>query len=332
MSTATDYFDYSGQLVYRAFEYTGSDPILENIQTVLPDGAGREALSDETPETFAQVPITDTLHTALSDTRTRMPPRFEAYRLNRYQLGEEIEIWDPNSGSVEAKHRINSLEGEVALLASNRILIRGTQRFVDEVQNHMTRDLDDRARIIPIEFEPDFLLWIFGSQYMSSMSRFEQLSLIRLNGVSFIGDNDTFGNDISLKNTKLTDSGLAHASILSENQFEELSGLFELNGQYIQVKFNSHGRIHIRVAEDLRNRNMAERFITASRVADQLAAEYLRWLELPRDEQYPPARFFQELYEAAKNQGLRLSVDIDDMLEKYAEWRGESLEEYLETE
>ncbi|WP_162994066.1 hypothetical protein [Halalkalicoccus subterraneus] len=303
---------------------------VEELLEALPNGPGRSGLSTTHPECYEREDLVAHLSAELAETHMQLPPTLSAVRLTQYQLGARIEAIDPDSNTVVDVHQINTTQADIAAMSPQRLLIRGPHQFTENIKQQMEQNLGREGRLLPIEFEPAFFLWIYAGHWHDTTARFDKITPIRLTGATMVGDTDTFGRDITLDGDELVTSSLIHAALLSENQFEKLRGQFELDDRYIQASLNVNGQVHVHVAGDLRQRGMAERFVTATRVVDQFVTEYLRWLELPRNERYPPASFFKQLDEAAEAQGLELSADIDDMLAMFAEQRGETINEYLE--
>lgn len=198
------------------------------------------------------------------------------------------------------------------------LFIKGDKTEAKKAKELLGYELDQYIKVDEIEFDPDFLLWIF-SQYKNSSGLGEGITASMLTDCEIEGEQrDRFGRRNKVDgSTDVTKSTTALMGILRAKSLTSLEGVFELSGNFISAEIASEGRVHIKAEKGISGESKVRRMALSLHFLDSLVSLYDKWEDLPPKDRYPPEEFFREIYEECKREGAEVTFPVDDVIKTY---------------
>lgn len=197
------------------------------------------------------------------------------------------------------------------------IAVKGDKRQARKATDLVNLRLDQYLTSRKIEFEPDFLLWIFYKA-TDDTSLTEHLEPRILSDASIEGEEDRYGKEVAVdKSTDITQSPNILSGILRNRDLIGLEGTFDARGQFVKANIQVGGRVHIKAANSIEDANDLERIAVSIVFLHEIMDAYLTWEELPGEEKYPPTNFFEDVEEECRRQGDEPTFSWDDVVMEY---------------
>lgn len=313
-------YDYDGHLVFNGiyttevkkdgarFNYIVNE-VLNNYTKGSPDkpSSGYKMLNfGEMIEKANTVP--KNLSETLSDVRG-MRYQYEDWESKENQDGEQVPVVDVGSFDIYWDY-------------PNFLFIKGNKSQASQGSQIINYKMDSYINSKKIEFNPQFLLWLF---YKNKKDRNIQtgLSISILTDASIEGKReDRFGKEVSVdKSSNVTKSTSVLTGILRRKDLKALEGIFSDGGNYIKASIEVGGRVHVKVAEDISDVKPIERMSMALSFLRKLVTTYERWENKPVEEKYPPGSFIEEIYNECKRQGVEPVFSFDRVRDKFEEMK-----------
>lgn len=313
-------FEYSGLLTFRAISGEGTDFRAADLEDNLPkfsqielgtQSYGFKRLDPKEYENFNNISI---------DLRS-VYTQSDVFRYKREDIGSEIEAVTQQNERISA-NLISIETGELVITPEGNLLFRGSQNELHNIINHLQQNVSNHYSLRSIEFDSDFLLWVFWHCFQDES--IGTGSPLRLNRVELQGERDIFGQSIVYEGEDITQSSVVITHILQNNSIQTIGGLFDFSGLYVDLDINSDGRIHVRVAEDIRKSSQIVRFLSAVQSVDLVTESYTNWKKMPKKRRYPPKSFYFNLRDYIKSEGVKIDFSISDAVERTAKLRGEN--------
>jgi len=320
-------FDYQGHLIFnRILHVDLFDSELEGIINRLPEfDADKESARSGFEEYPFSAQVND--HPGLPGEIRDICSNTTLLKYRYEDLVEEEALVEGERTTVDVP---KLRDADVFLHPPNRIYIRASKREAKNVHKALSQVLNDH--ISEIEFDEDFLMWIFynyasdkfGGESFEELFGDHNLKVELLTDVSITGERDTFGSvnrvedsvDISRNIPILT-------GILRGNRISMIGGGFDYLGEKINLEINKSGRIHFKAGKGgLSVRNPLARMATSVALIHTFTEVYDRWKNLPDSSKYPPVSFFEQLYNDLQQQGVTVDEVNLDTISKVHGGRG----------
>lgn len=231
---------------------------------------------------------------------------------HRYEDWEERQLPD---GETEPTLQVRSYD--VYWDFPNYIAVKGDKTQAKRAKELLRYELGDHITSREIEFEPDFLLWIFYMD-MEDEALTENLTTSLLSDAYIEGEEDRYGKEVSVdRSTDVTKSTNILSGVLRNRDLIGLEGVFDAHDYFVKANIEVGGRVHIKVAEAIQGANDLERIATSLVFLHDLMDAYLKWEELPGEDKYPPPRFFEMVYDECRQQGEEPTFSWDRVVDEY---------------
>lgn len=327
-SVAADTFDYDGHLVFNGLYYTtvlnaefDLDQIVDEKLSDFTAGSPKSPGNGYRILNFAK-------HL---DSSTQIPTALKQQIEHIRGIRYEYEEW----GYSEIRQDEELIKTDVRETDSfdiywsfpDYLFVKGNKTEARKAKQLLKYELNDYIKVNNIEFDPDFLLWMF-SRKKSGQALGEGISVSMLTDCEIEGEQrDRYGKRNTVDNsTDVTKSTTALMGILRNKALTGLEGVFELNGQFVSAELSSEGRVHIKAEQDISESNRIKRMALSLYFLDHVIALYDTWEGLSPNERYPPEEFFRDIYEECKKQGAEVTFPVNDVIKEYGN-KGNS-EEY----
>lgn len=254
--------------------------------------------------------ISPDLKTALSDVRS-IRHRYEEWETRELRNGEMVPTRDVRSFDLYWDY-------------PDYMFVKGDKTQASRASQIVNYELGDYLTSKKIEFNPDFLLWLFYKE-KSSGTLDDDLDISLLSDAAIEGDEeDMYGKEVSVdRSTDITKSTNVLSGILRGKDLIGLEGIFNARGKFIKANIQVGGRIHIKVSQDIADVNDLQRMSLALVFLRELLRLYEEWEEKPGSDKIPPPEFFEEVYEECKRQGEEPVFSFDHVVEQYRNKRAQ---------
>lgn len=323
-------FDYDGLLVFNGLYYTSVLNAEFDLDTIVD-----ENLSDFTtgsPEApsdgYRTLDLAEHVK-ASSEVDSQLEQLIDNIRGIRY----EYEEWEPKEVHEDGELKTNNVREtdsfDIYWSFPDYLFVKGNKTEARKAKQLLEYELSEYIQVNNIEFDPDFLLWMFSCK-KNSQNFGEGISASMLTDCEIEGEQrDRYGKRNTVDNsTNVTKSTTALMGILRNKALTGLEGVFELDGRFVSAELSSEGRVHIKAEQDISGSNKIERMALALHFLDNLISLYDTWESLPPEDRYPPEEFFRDIYEECKKQGAEVTFPVKDVIKEYRN-KG-SREEYKE--
>lgn len=247
----------------------------------------------------------------LSEQLKKLVSEVKAIR-HKYEEWEDREL--PH-GDTESTLRTRSYD--IYWDFPDYIAVKGDKtqaKRASELLGHKLRDFITSRKI---EFEPDFLLWMFYKDMVEEHLT-ETLSTSLLSDAYIEGEEDRYGKEVSVdRSTDVTKSTNILSGILRNRDLIGLEGVFESHGFFVKANIEVGGRVHIKVAQSIEEANDLERIATSIVFLHDLLEAYTSWEEMPGDDKYPPTSFFENVDSECKRQGDEPTFSWEGTVQEY---------------
>ncbi|MFK8214635.1 hypothetical protein [Haloferax volcanii] len=208
------------------------------------------------------------------------------------------------------------------------LFIRGPSGGAEKAKSATQVALNDSVSIEELTFSGEFLLWVLY-KYTSDAKLSDELEVGRLTDSETTGREDLFGkSNVVNESTDISKSVPLLTGLLSRKSLNMLEGHFTVGEFTVNAQIRPN-RVHVKASfGDVANADPLRRVLISNEFLRELSNLRVKWESLPPKKRYPPLDFFYELYEECRDQGVRLEFSPDKVLTKYANLRGESLDEY----
>lgn len=231
---------------------------------------------------------------------------------HKYEEWEERQLAD---GETEPTLQVRSYD--VYWDFPKYIVVKGDKTQSKRAQELLNLQLGEYITSREIEFEPDFLLWVFYKD-MEDEPLTGNLSTSLLSDAYIEGEEDRYGKEVSVdRSTDITQSTNILSGILRNRELIGLEGIFDARGHFVKANVEVGGRVHIKVAQAIEEGNDLERITTSIVFLRDLLDAYLKWEGLSDEDKYPPPRFFETVYEECKRQGEEPTFPLDPVIGEY---------------
>lgn len=308
-------FQYDGHLVFNGLYQTkvlNADFDFERIiDEKLKDferGSSDKPMDGYEPMDFGAIANESRL---LSDQLKDLTSDVKAIR-HKYEEWEEREL--PN-GKSEDTRDIRSYD--LYWDFPQYIAVKGDKGQAKKATNLVNLKLDSYISSREIEFEPDFLLWIFYKA-MNDESLSANLDARILSDANIEGEEDRYGKEVTVdRSTDVTKSTNILSGILRNRDLIGLEGTFDARGHFVKANIQVGGRVHIKAAHAINEANDLERIAISIVFLHELMDSYINWEQLPGEEKYPPTSFFEAVHEECSRQGDEPTFSWDDVINEY---------------
>jgi len=136
-------------------------------------------------------------------------------------------------------------------------------------------------------------------------------------------------NEVS-DSTDITNSHPIIAGMLDNRNFNELEGVFEIEGHKIDAQIQDDGNIRVMAQEDVGDGTEFERVLLTNLFLKEFLEIYEDWRTMPVDEKYVHPRYFAELKKEAKEMenSADYEFNFDSLVKYYANLREENPHNY----
>ena len=238
---------------------------------------------------------------------------------HRYEEWETRELRD---GKKEPTREVRSFD--LYWDYPDYMFVKGDKTQASRASQIVNYELGDYLTSKKIEFNPDFLLWLFYNE-KSSGPISENLDISLLSDADIEGEKeDMYGKEISVdRSTDITKSTNVLSGILRGKDLIGLEGIFNARGNFIKANIQVGGRVHIKVSQDIAEVDDLERMSLALVFLRELLSVYEEWESKPASEKIPPPEFLEEVYEECKRQGEEPVFSFDHVVEQYRNKRAQ---------
>jgi len=323
MSNHEEQFEYEGRLVFNGLfqtdvgnvDYSG---ILEQLPTY------HQGSPTDPGHGFAKIDLEDWI-----GVDSLLEPELEAladetiafrYIVEEYHEEEFVDI----EGNTEVAYSRSTNTVDVYWLFPDFLFLRGTKNNVQEVKNYL-RQLSHEIQLNKMEFEPDFLIWIFYKYYSNQNLR-DRFRVHRLTDAKITGEHDVFGKKRRISDsTDLIKSPSVLTAILRGEDLMTLGSHFS-SGSFDKVSadISAGGRIHVKAQSgSIQDSRPLRRILISLRFIENLSSTYIQWENLEPRDKYPPVIFFEELYGELDELGISVDFALDRVIDEYNAKRGE---------
>lgn len=252
---------------------------------------------------------------------------------------EEIEAYPPGSDELtQVKHPVVN-DADLYWMHPKYLFFRGSESDSSEAIDYVSQILRgspspaqadgglsrSTPRIDPIQFEKNFLLWVFKQQfYDNTPPNKVDLEIDSLTDAEISGEDDIWGGSSSIGNTpNLREAPPILQAILKDKKFDAIEGEFRV-GDHIIIADVQTNKVHIKVSKDINRSNKIRRVALANLLLNRLAELKSYWDGLPKTKKYPEYGFFEDLYSVLNYQGASIDKISEDLRERMADLRDES--------
>jgi len=323
-SGPTTGFDYSGYLLFEPFQTKVQGRLDAGSVEVVEDEISRslptfERGSPESPGNgFEILDIEKTQDIALPDQELNLRDVI-SFKHSRESF-ELVEVYEQGEYKEASTVSIDSVD--VYWKYPNFIYIRGSKENSKKTFSRLRNLFVDSLYIKRINFEPEFLLWLFYKHYQDESAG--RIDIVRLQDAVLSGERDEFGSENKIsESTDVLSSSTVLTGLLHGKDLIEIEGGFRHNTGIIVVNIKND-RVHIKSSSGaISQQSSVERISTAISFLTNLCNTYSNWAELPAKDRYPPPQFFREVYQDALENGIEVNSISSDVLQRYANLRGE---------
>lgn len=312
-------FDYDGHLVFNGLYYTNVlDAGFDLDEIVNQNLADFSVGSPDQPSDGYRILNFVDHAKASSEVGSLLEKQVEHIRGIRY----EYEEWDHREVHEDGELKTNDVRNtdsfDIYWSTPDYLFVKGNKTEARKAKQLLEYELSEYLRVSSIEFNPDFLLWIF-SQKKSEQELGEGLSASMLTDCEIEGEQrDRYGKRNTVDNsTDVTKSTTALMGILRNKALTGLEGVFELDGRFVAAELTSEGRVHIKAEQDISGSNKIERMALSLHFLDNLLALHDTWEGLPPEDRFPPEEFFRDIYDECKKQGAEVTFPVKDVIKEY---------------
>lgn len=331
-------FDYSGHLIFNevcqvsvldeSFPSVARSAETELLKT-LPDfeqgstyqpGSGyqRIPLRDHAERAKLPVPSKDFINGSLI-----LEYRYEDFdQVEALIDGDRKEVSVPNEKTANI---VWDLDGHM--------VFRGSETDASKAKSQTNTSTGDRVSIQSINFDQDFLLWLFERAHDSGELT-DDLKISRLSDAEIAGSQDEFGGEALINDSDdIKQSDAILLGLLKGKHFAMLEGDFTLfpegeESATIRTEVQRE-KIYVKASKaGLKNANKAEKFILSSHVAIQIVKLHEYWDNLPKKDKFVSPEFFISLIETCHERDIDLNRQPVAVLRTQAQKREESLDDY----
>jgi len=235
---------------------------------------------------------------------------------------EEWETRELRSGEEEPTREVRSFD--LYWDYPDYMFVKGDKTQASRASQIVNYELGDYLTSRKIEFNPDFLLWLFYKE-KSSETVGDNLDISLLSDAAIEGEEeDMYGKEVSVdRSTDVTKSTNVLSGILRGKDLIGLEGIFNARGNFVKANIQVGGRVHIKVSQDIADVEDLQRMSLALVFLRELLGLYEEWEEKPGSERIPPPEFLEEVYEECKRQGEEPVFSFDHVVEQYRNKRAQ---------
>lgn len=229
---------------------------------------------------------------------------------------EEWETRELKSGEKEPTREVRSFD--LYWDYPEYMFVKGDKTQASRASQIVNYELGEYLTSKKIEFNPDFLLWLFYKE-KSSNTVGDNLDISLLSDAAIEGEEeDMYGKEVSVdRSTDITKSTNVLSGILRGKDLIGLEGIFNARGNFVKANIQVGGRVHIKVSQDIADVEDLQRMSLALVFLRELLRLYEEWEEKPGSEKIPPPNFLEEVYEECKRQGEEPVFSFDHVVEQY---------------
>ncbi|TQQ83648.1 hypothetical protein EGH24_02330 [Halonotius terrestris] len=234
----------------------------------------------------------------------------------------EYEEWDHREVHEDGELKTNDVRDtdsfDIYWSSPDYLFVKGNKTEARKAKQLLEYELSEYIKVSEIEFDPDFLLWMF-SRKKSNQSFGENLSASMLTDCEIEGEQrDRYGKRNTVDNsTDVTKSTTALMGILRNKALTGLEGVFEIDGRFVAANLSSEGRVHIKADQDISGSSKIERMALSLYFLDVLIDLYDQWVDLPPEDRFPPKEFFRDIYDECEKQGAEVTFPVKDVIKEY---------------
>lgn len=312
-------FSYDGYLVFNGIYYTSvlnaDFDLREIVNKKMPDFS--TGSPDAPSRGYRTLDFTNHLRES-SEVTASLEENVENVQGIRYEYEKWEEGETYQEGSVEQGKFRQTDSFDVYWSVPDYLFVKGDKQEVKKMRTLLGYELDQYININEINFDPDFLLWIF-SQYKNNSELGQGLRANMLTDCEIEGEEkDRFGKRNRVDDsTDVTKSTTALMGILRGKSLTDLEGVFEIDGNFVAAEIASEGRVHIKAEQAVSGASDIRRMALSLNFLDSLISLYNAWQDFPSKDRYPPEEFFKEIHEECKKQGAEVTFPVDNVVEKY---------------
>lgn len=316
---ALDEFDYDGNLVFNGLYYTSViDAGFDLDQIVDKKLADFSVGSPDSPSDGYRI-LNFVEHAQASP---EVDPGLEQQVDHIRGIRYEYEEWDhgevQEDGELKTDRVRETDSFDIYWSFPDYLFVKGNKTEARKAKQLLEYELSEYIKVKEIEFNPDFLLWMF-SQKKSGQDLGEGISASMLTDCEIEGEQrDRYGKRNTVDNsTDVTKSTTALMGILRNKALTGIEGVFELDGRFVTADLSSEGRVHIKAEQDISGSNKIERMALSLRFLDNLIRLYDEWEDLSPEDRFPPEEFFRDIYEECRKQGAEVTFPVKDVIKEY---------------
>lgn len=239
---------------------------------------------------------------------------------------EEWETRELRSGEKKPTREVHSFD--LYWDYPGYMFVKGDKTQASRASDIVNYELGEYLTSKKIEFNPDFLLWLFYKE-KSSGTVGDNIDISLLSDAAIEGDEeDRYGKEVSVdRSTDITKSTNVLSGILRGKDLTGIEGIFNARGNFIKANIQVGGRVHIKVSQDIADVEDLQRMSFALVFLRELMKLYEEWEARPSSEKIPPPEFLEEVYEECKRQGDEPVFSFDHVIERYRNKRAQEGQE-----
>ncbi|WP_227380866.1 hypothetical protein [Haladaptatus halobius] len=198
------------------------------------------------------------------------------------------------------------------------LFIRADKTKAETAGELLSLTLDEYLSMNEIEFDPDFLLWLFAKE-KNSEGLPGNLSINMLTDAEIRGSEpDLLGQRSKVDDsTDITKSALVLINVLQQKAFVALEGVFGLSDKFVRARVSNDGRVHVKADHAIHGSSDIERMAISIAFLREFTSLYESWKGLDDEYRLPPLEFLTDIYEECKRQGVEVTFSIDSVIEEY---------------
>lgn len=247
----------------------------------------------------------------------------------RYQYEKFMEREAEIDGERRTVHIPTINDVDIYWIHPEFVALRGQKGEMESAKERLQRVLSTGVLLREIQFDPDFLLWLFF-KYRTDDEPTSGLGIRKLTDSEAKGREDYFGrSNVVSDSQNLGQSTPLLIGILRQKSVSMLEGFFTMDDHQIAAKIEK-SKIHVKASKGTisNTTNDTLRMTLAINFVKELVELYEHWESLDPVDKYPPFEFFEGIYQECINQGVRIDTIPDSLLRRFANLRDESPSEW----
>jgi len=329
-------FEYEGTLVFNGIYQTR--PASEEIDL---SEIGTEDLSDfergqpgEERSGFKDIDFSqyiakyEDLDGSLEDTITH----YTATRFREEDYNQPDELVNDEGEPTSGWERTTD-ESYLYWKHPNQVFLQGSHGKVGRLKKNLNENWSGTVKIEPLEFDPDFLLYLMKE--FDDSNRIRGIRIEKLTDAQMSGTISSHGQHNEVRDSSnITESLPVIAGTLLNYEFEELEGTFSFEGfeitANIQTKVRDYrtGRVHIKVENSIENSPHLIRTLISLYFLRRFVGLYESWKDMDPTDKYVHPEYFARLHRRATElpESAEYDFPLRELVDDYAEKREEDID------